>query len=126
MASLKITYDNSSISVYDIKAILSSLPGIISIKDKSTLSDSQNTFSEKYSILDLLLSGLAIFSSIRDENGKIADFKFEFINEAGCRLNMAPKEAFNNMTLLNFLPSQRLRYFSYILQCFRDRSCPCN
>ncbi|MBE2281355.1 MAG: PAS domain S-box protein [Ignavibacteriaceae bacterium] len=107
MASLRINYDDSLISVHDIKSILNQLPGIISIKDKFTLSDVQTTSTEKYSILDLLLSGLAILSALRDENGKIVDFKFEFINEAGCRLNMAPKEAFNNMTLLNFLPSHK-------------------
>lgn len=37
--------------------------------------------------LETLLDAFAIFSSVRDINNNIIDFKFEYINEFGCKLN---------------------------------------
>lgn len=48
---------------------------------------------ERYlNALDHLLDGVAIFTSIRNEAGKIIDFYYEFINNSGCLLIQSSKE----------------------------------
>jgi PAS domain S-box-containing protein len=37
--------------------------------------------------VETMLDGFAILSAVRDEDGKIADFRYDYINEAGCRMN---------------------------------------
>lgn len=54
--------------------------------------------------IDNMLDAFAIFSSIRDEAGKIVDFKFEYINEAACQLNQRTREWHLRHTLLDLLP----------------------
>ena len=39
--------------------------------------------------VEALQDGFAIFSSVRDSAGAIADFRYEYINEAGCRMEPA-------------------------------------
>ena len=34
-----------------------------------------------------LLDGFAILSPVRDESGEIVDFRYEYVNDAACRLN---------------------------------------
>lgn len=106
MDSYKIDFDDNLISASEFKSLLNALPGIIAINDTPT--NTKNKFvNSKYSILDILLNGLTIMSSVRDQNGKIIDFRYEFINEAGCKLNMTPREEFENKTLLEFLPAHK-------------------
>ncbi len=52
-----------------------------------------------------LLDGFAIFSSIRDDEGRIADFRFEYINQAGCHLNRKSRAEQVGRNLLHLLPS---------------------
>ena len=42
--------------------------------------------------IDNLLDGFAILSPLRDAYGIVHDFRFEYINEAGCRLAGKPRE----------------------------------
>lgn len=106
MVSYKIDFDDNLISASEFKSLLNALPGIIAINNTPT--NKEHKFeNSKYSIFDILLNGLTIMSSVRDENGKIIDFKYEFINDAGCKLNMTPRVEFENKTLLEFLPSHQ-------------------
>lgn len=54
-----------------------------------------------------LLDGFGIFSSVRDANGKIVDFRFEYINKAGCLLNEKTFEEQMGRTLLELLPAHK-------------------
>jgi len=57
--------------------------------------------------VETLLDGFAIFSAIRDEAGGILDFRYEYINEAGCRLNQRSRAEHIGHTLLELLPMHK-------------------
>jgi PAS domain S-box-containing protein len=52
-----------------------------------------------------LLDGFAIFSAVRDYNNEIVDFRYEYINEVGCRLNQRSREQHIGHTLLELFPA---------------------
>jgi PAS domain S-box-containing protein len=59
-----------------------------------------------------MVDGLAILSSVREETGeegtgKIVDFRFEYVNQAGCQLNRRTKEDHIGRTLLEILPNHK-------------------
>ncbi len=54
--------------------------------------------------IESLLDGFAVFSAVRD-TGKIVDFRYEYINEAGCQLNNKTREEQLGRTLLELLPA---------------------
>ncbi len=56
---------------------------------------------------ETLLGGFAILSAVRDSNGQIIDFKYEYINEAGCKMNQKPHEEHMGKTLLELLPTHK-------------------
>ena len=56
---------------------------------------------------EALLEGFAILSAVRDSNGQIIDFKYEYINEAGCKMNQKPHEEHMGRTLLELLPTHK-------------------
>ncbi len=49
--------------------------------------------------------GFAIFSAVRDSEGKIVDFRYEFINESGARMNGRSREEHLGKTILQLLPA---------------------
>jgi PAS domain S-box-containing protein len=57
--------------------------------------------------LETLLDGFAIFSPIRDKQHKIIDFKYDYINEAGCQLNQRSREDHIGHTLLEIHPGRK-------------------
>ncbi|MGA2466656.1 MAG: PAS domain S-box protein [Thermodesulfobacteriota bacterium] len=56
---------------------------------------------------ETLLEGFAILSAVRDSNGQIIDFKYEYINKAGCKMNQKPHEEHMGKTLLELLPTHK-------------------
>jgi PAS domain S-box-containing protein len=71
-------------------------------KDKKVLGDELFRAS-----VESLLDGFAIFSSIRNDKGNIIDFRYEYINEAGCRLNRRSREEHIGHTILELLPEHK-------------------
>ncbi|MDR3684238.1 MAG: PAS domain-containing protein [Geothrix sp.] len=68
---------------------------------------------EKFRIcLETLLDGFAIFTSVRSPSGEIEDFRFDFINEAGCRLNQRSREETLGRRLLELFPAHRDQLFA--------------
>jgi PAS domain-containing protein len=57
--------------------------------------------------VETLLEGFAILSAVRESNGQIIDFKYEYINEAGCKMNQKPLEEHMGKTLLELLPTHK-------------------
>lgn len=55
-----------------------------------------------------LIDGFAILSSVRDKTGTIVDFRYEYINKAGCLLNQRTYEEQVGHTLLELLPEQKV------------------
>jgi PAS domain S-box-containing protein len=48
-----------------------------------------------------------IYSAIRDESGRIIDFKIEYVNQAACDVTRLPKEELTNKRLFELLPAYR-------------------
>jgi PAS domain S-box-containing protein len=58
--------------------------------------------------VDTMLDGFAIYSAVRDlASGQIIDFRYEYINEAGCRMNRRAGGDTVGHTLLELLPAHR-------------------
>ncbi|WP_141509144.1 PAS domain S-box protein [Candidatus Chloroploca asiatica] len=57
--------------------------------------------------VETMLDGFAILDTVRDEAGKIVDFRYRYINEVGCLLNQRTREAHLGHTLLDLLSPYR-------------------
>lgn len=57
--------------------------------------------------VESLIDGFATFIAVRDSDGGISDFRFDYINEAGCALNRMPREWHLGRTLLENFPAHR-------------------
>ena len=69
---------------------------------------SLNEIAERFrTSVESLLDGFAILSAIRDDAGEIIDFRYEYMNESGCRMGNQTKEQVIGRTLLELLPTQR-------------------
>lgn len=53
--------------------------------------------------VETMLDGFAIFSAMRDDAGNIIDFRYEYINGAGCQLNERTREELVGHTMLELL-----------------------
>ncbi len=75
---------------------------------KQTEKARQQESEEKFrAAVETLLDGFAIFSAVHDEAGHIVDFRYEYINEAGCRLNRRSYGEQIGHTLLGLLPEHK-------------------
>jgi signal transduction histidine kinase len=54
--------------------------------------------------VEVLPDGFAVFSSIYDSAGAVADFRYEYINEAGCRMDQRSREDTVGHTLAELFP----------------------
>lgn len=66
--------------------------------------------------VEAMLDGFSILSAVRDGLGRIVDFRYEYINEAGCRLNHRTREEQVGHTLLELLPGHRSALFERWVQ----------
>jgi PAS domain S-box-containing protein len=62
--------------------------------------------------VETMLDGMAILSAVREEGtaqepGRIVDFRYEYINEAGCQLNRRAQADHIGKTLLQLLPNHK-------------------
>lgn len=57
--------------------------------------------------VETMLDGFAILAAVRDDAGAIVDFRYDYINDAGCRLNLRPRAEQVGHTLLELLPAHR-------------------
>lgn len=57
--------------------------------------------------LETMLDGFAIFTAVRDERGQVIDFRYDYINEAGCRLNHRTRDEHIGHRLLELFPERR-------------------
>jgi signal transduction histidine kinase len=55
--------------------------------------------------MEMLPDGFAIFSSVRDSAGAIVDFRYEYINEAGCQMDQRSREQTIGHTIAELFPS---------------------
>jgi PAS domain S-box-containing protein len=56
--------------------------------------------------IENLLDGFAILSAVRDNSNQIVDFRYEYINEVGCRLNQLTREQHIGRNLLELFPTR--------------------
>ena len=85
------------------------IQGIVrDITERKQIEEKRKESEERFrTSVETLLDGFAIFSTIRDETGHIVDFRYEYINEAGCRLNQRTSEQQIGHTLLELLPAHK-------------------
>lgn len=57
--------------------------------------------------LENMLDAFGIYSAVRDESGRIVDFRVEYVNEAACASNLMTKEEQVGKGLLELLPAHR-------------------
>ena len=55
--------------------------------------------------MEMLPDGFAIFSSVRDGAGAIVDFRYEYINAAGCQMDQRSREETIGHTLAELFPA---------------------
>src|SRR5664279_2077552 len=56
---------------------------------------------------DAMLEGLATLCAVRDEGGQIVDFRYELVNDEGCRLNLMRRDQLVGHLLCEVLPGHR-------------------
>jgi PAS domain S-box-containing protein len=57
--------------------------------------------------VDVLLDGFNVFSPIRDDGGRIVDFRFDYVNDAASRIFGRPKDELVGARVLELFPSYR-------------------
>ncbi len=55
--------------------------------------------------VETLLDAFCILSAVRDKQGKISDFRFEYINDAGCRVDRYTRKEHTEKPLLHLFPA---------------------
>src|SRR5664279_3446623 len=56
---------------------------------------------------DAMLEGMATLCAVRDEGGQIVDFRYELVNDEGCRLNLMRRDQLVGHLLCEVLPGHR-------------------
>lgn len=78
------------------------------ISDRKQLELALQHSEERFrTCVENLLDPLAIFTSLRDATGQIIDFRFEYINPAGCNSNRMAREDLLGKNLCETLPAMR-------------------
>ncbi len=80
------------------------------ISDRKRVESALKASEEQFrTSVESLLDGFAILSAVRDDENQIVDFRYEYINEVGCRLNQRSREEQIGHTLLELLPAHKDR-----------------
>ena len=57
--------------------------------------------------VEALLYPFGLYTALRDDTGRIVDFRIDYVNGAMCRLNSVPRERQVGQTLLDLFPAHR-------------------
>ena len=71
-------------------------------KMEEALRESEKRFR---TAVEAMLDGFAILSACRDKAGRIVDFRYEYINEAGCRMNGRSREDTLGRSIVEMFPA---------------------
>jgi PAS domain S-box-containing protein len=71
------------------------------LAQNAVLEESEERFRTS---IESMLDGFALLSAVRDAKWRIADFRFDYINETGCTMNEIGREAHIGKTLLEIYP----------------------
>lgn len=78
------------------------------IAERERVEDALRSSEQRFrTSVESMLDGFALFSAVRDVAGTIVDFRYEYINESGCRMNQRPREKTIGHTMLELLPAHR-------------------
>ncbi|MEJ2599149.1 MAG: PAS domain S-box protein [Anaerolineales bacterium] len=78
------------------------------VSDRKRVESALKASEEQFrTSVESLLDGFAILSAVRNDENQIVDFRYEYINEVGCRLNQRSREEQIGHTLLELLPAHK-------------------
>lgn len=88
-----------------VESVLAIMRDITALKQvEAALLKSEERFRTS---IDNMLDCFAIYTSVREQSGKIVDFKIEYFNTAACETHFATKESLIGKNLCEILPEVR-------------------
>jgi PAS domain S-box-containing protein len=81
------------------------IAALVDISDRVYAEEALRASEERFrTSVEVLPDGFAVFSAIRDSAGAVADFRYEYINDAGCRLDQRSREDTVGHTIAELFP----------------------
>ena len=81
------------------------IAALVDISDRVRAEEALRASEERFrTSVEVLPDGFAVFSAVRDSAGAVADFRYEYINEAGCRLDQRSREDTVGHTIAELFP----------------------
>jgi signal transduction histidine kinase len=75
------------------------------VSDRVRAEDALRASEERFrAAVEVLQDGFAVFSAIYDSSGGVADFRYEYINDAGCRMDQRSREDTIGHTIMELFP----------------------
>lgn len=103
---------------YDANGTPIRLPGVVlDISARKSAEEALGRSEEMFrAAQETSVDGFMVYESIRDANGKIVDFRWEYANEASARILGRPRDWFIGRRLLDEMPNLQLegRFASYV------------
>jgi PAS domain S-box-containing protein len=82
------------------------IAALVDVSDRVHAEEALRVSEERFrTSVEVLPDGFAVFSAIRDSAGAVADFRYEYINDAGCRLDQRSREDTVGHTITELFPA---------------------
>ena len=102
-------------------AVEYAVSAFVDVSERVALEAALRTSEERFrASVEVLPDALDLLTAVRDSDGRIVDFRYEYINEAGCRLSKRTREETLGHTLTEFfaevVPSGLLAAYARVVE----------